>query len=119
MLGRPGWDSWLSSSGEQANRWDVLDTSVPFLVFDSGVAVMKLGSPPVNSLSLELLTEFVISLEKLENDKSFRGVLLTSVGGPYHPGGPHLGLSGSSALRQVWHRPHLPTLRSLSKAACP
>ncbi|XP_058536341.1 enoyl-CoA delta isomerase 1, mitochondrial [Ochotona princeps] len=44
----------------------------------AGVAVMRLGSPPVNSLSLELLTEFVISLEKLENDKSFRGVLLTS-----------------------------------------
>lgn len=41
---------------------------------------MKLKNPPVNSLSLEFLTEFVISLEKLENDKSFRGVILTSVG---------------------------------------
>ncbi|XP_048189287.1 enoyl-CoA delta isomerase 1, mitochondrial [Perognathus longimembris pacificus] len=44
----------------------------------SGVAVMKFKNPPVNSLSLELLTELVISLEKLENDKSFRGVILTS-----------------------------------------
>uniref|UniRef100_A0ACB8FJB0 Dodecenoyl-CoA isomerase n=1 Tax=Sphaerodactylus townsendi TaxID=933632 RepID=A0ACB8FJB0_9SAUR len=44
----------------------------------AGVAVMKLKSPPVNSLSLELLTEFTISLEKLENDKACRGVILTS-----------------------------------------
>lgn len=41
---------------------------------------MKFRNPPVNSLSLEFLTEFVISLEKLENDKTFRGVILTSVG---------------------------------------
>lgn len=40
---------------------------------------MKFKNPPVNSLSLELLTEFVISLEKLENDKTFRGVILSSV----------------------------------------
>nr|XP_005886837.1 PREDICTED: enoyl-CoA delta isomerase 1, mitochondrial [Bos mutus] len=44
----------------------------------SGVAVMKLRNPPVNALSLELLTELVISLEKLENDKTFRGIILTS-----------------------------------------
>ncbi|XP_077618755.1 enoyl-CoA delta isomerase 1, mitochondrial [Crocuta crocuta] len=35
-------------------------------------------NPPVNGLSLELLTELVISLEKLENDKTFRGIILTS-----------------------------------------
>ncbi|XP_012503110.1 PREDICTED: enoyl-CoA delta isomerase 1, mitochondrial [Propithecus coquereli] len=44
----------------------------------AGVAVMKLKNPPVNSLSLEVLTEFLISLEKLENDKAFRGMVLTS-----------------------------------------
>ncbi|KAF5917589.1 hypothetical protein HPG69_000052, partial [Diceros bicornis minor] len=44
----------------------------------AGVAVMKFKNPPVNSLSLELLTELVISLEKLENDKTYRGVILTS-----------------------------------------
>ncbi|XP_024089650.2 enoyl-CoA delta isomerase 1, mitochondrial isoform X1 [Pongo abelii] len=44
----------------------------------AGVAVMKFKNPPVNSLSLEFLTELVISMEKLENDKSFRGVILTS-----------------------------------------
>ncbi|XP_055991238.1 enoyl-CoA delta isomerase 1, mitochondrial [Sorex fumeus] len=44
----------------------------------AGVAVLKLKNPPVNSLSLELLTELVISVEKLENDKTFRGLVLTS-----------------------------------------
>ncbi|XP_072455568.1 enoyl-CoA delta isomerase 1, mitochondrial [Notamacropus eugenii] len=43
-----------------------------------GIATVKLKNPPVNSLSLELLTEFAISWEKLENDKSCRGVILTS-----------------------------------------
>jgi len=40
---------------------------------------MKFKSPPVNSLSLDLLTEFCISLEKLENDRACRGVIFTSV----------------------------------------
>ncbi|KAM6155643.1 enoyl-CoA delta isomerase 1, mitochondrial [Rhynchocyon petersi] len=44
----------------------------------TGVAVMKFNNPPVNMLSLELLTELVISLEKLENDKAIRGLILTS-----------------------------------------
>ncbi|KAJ8373139.1 hypothetical protein AAFF_G00271030 [Aldrovandia affinis] len=39
---------------------------------------MRLQSPPVNSLSLDFLTEISISLEKLEMDKSCRGVVLTS-----------------------------------------
>lgn len=46
---------------------------------------MKFRNPPVNSLSLELLTELVISLEKVENDKTFRGVILTSVSAPQLP----------------------------------
>ncbi|XP_064318120.1 enoyl-CoA delta isomerase 1, mitochondrial [Phalacrocorax carbo] len=44
----------------------------------SGVATMKFKSPPVNSLNLDFLTEFCISLEKLENDRACRGVILTS-----------------------------------------
>ncbi|NXR02954.1 ECI1 isomerase, partial [Sagittarius serpentarius] len=44
----------------------------------SGVATMKFKNPPVNSLSLDFLTEFCISLEKLENDRACRGVILTS-----------------------------------------
>ncbi|KAJ1097585.1 hypothetical protein NDU88_002703 [Pleurodeles waltl] len=44
----------------------------------TGVAVLTMKSPPVNSLSLDFLTEFTISLEKLEMDKACRGVILTS-----------------------------------------
>ncbi|XP_019749041.1 enoyl-CoA delta isomerase 1, mitochondrial [Hippocampus comes] len=44
----------------------------------TGVAVMHMKSPPVNSLSLDFLTEFCISLEKLEMDKSCRGLIITS-----------------------------------------
>lgn len=44
----------------------------------AGVAVLKLKNPPVNSFSLELLTELIINLEKLENDKTFRGIIITS-----------------------------------------
>ncbi|XP_037111953.1 enoyl-CoA delta isomerase 1, mitochondrial [Syngnathus acus] len=44
----------------------------------TGVAVMRMKSPPVNSLSLDFLTEFCISLEKLEIDKSCRGLIITS-----------------------------------------
>ena len=36
-------------------------------------------SPPVNSLSLDFLTEFCIATEKLELDKSCRGLIITSV----------------------------------------
>lgn len=49
------------------------------LCVSAGVAVMRLQSPPVNSLSLELLTDISISLEKLEMDKGCRGLILTSV----------------------------------------
>lgn len=44
-----------------------------------GVAVMHMQSPPVNSLSLDFLTEFCISVEKLEMDKACRGLIITSV----------------------------------------
>lgn len=39
---------------------------------------MKMKNPPVNSLSLDFLTEFSISLEKLEIDRGCRGLILTS-----------------------------------------
>ena len=50
----------------------MLATSFVLFVFKLGVAVMKFRNPPVNALSLE----------KLENDKTFRGVILTSVSAP-------------------------------------
>ncbi|KAI5623088.1 enoyl-CoA delta isomerase 1, mitochondrial, partial [Silurus asotus] len=44
----------------------------------TGIAVVKFQSSPVNSMSLDFLTELCISLEKLELDRSCRGVILTS-----------------------------------------
>lgn len=44
----------------------------------TGVAVMRMQSPPVNSLSLDFLTEFSIGVEKLEMDRSCRGLIITS-----------------------------------------
>ncbi|XP_078125923.1 enoyl-CoA delta isomerase 1, mitochondrial [Sander vitreus] len=44
----------------------------------TGVAVMRMQSPPVNSLSLDFLTEFCIGVEKLEMDKGCRGLIITS-----------------------------------------
>ncbi|NXD14992.1 ECI1 isomerase, partial [Nothocercus nigrocapillus] len=44
----------------------------------TGVATVKFKSPPVNSLSLDFLTELQISLEKLENNRGCRGVIFTS-----------------------------------------
>ncbi|KAM4631561.1 enoyl-CoA delta isomerase 1, mitochondrial [Discoglossus pictus] len=44
----------------------------------TGVAVLKMKNPPVNSLSLEMLTELSITLEKLEMDRGCRGLILTS-----------------------------------------
>ncbi|XP_042294552.1 LOW QUALITY PROTEIN: enoyl-CoA delta isomerase 1, mitochondrial [Sceloporus undulatus] len=61
---------------------------------NKGVAVMKMKSPPVNSLSLDFLTEFVINLEKLENDKGCRGVILTS-------GTPHIFSAGLDIMEMV------------------
>ncbi|XP_037647824.1 enoyl-CoA delta isomerase 1, mitochondrial-like [Sebastes umbrosus] len=44
----------------------------------TGVAVMRMQSPPVNSLSLDFITELCIGVEKLEMDKSCRGLIITS-----------------------------------------
>ncbi|XP_003790850.1 enoyl-CoA delta isomerase 1, mitochondrial isoform X1 [Otolemur garnettii] len=72
-LGRP---EWAAGGGDGARRFASLRVLVE--PGAEGVAVMKLKNPPVNSLSLDFLTEFLISLEKLENDKAFRGVVITS-----------------------------------------
>ena len=44
------------------------------------VAVMTLHKKPVNSLSLELLTEIRTGLEELHANKNCQGLILTSVG---------------------------------------
>lgn len=53
----------------------------PFLIEDhkeKGYAIFKLNKSPVNSLSLEFLTELSIQLDKLEENKDIKGVILTS-----------------------------------------
>jgi len=45
---------------------------------DKGYLVLKLNKAPVNSLNLEFLTELNIQLEKIEQNKEFTGVILTS-----------------------------------------
>lgn len=44
----------------------------------TGIAVLSMNKPPVNSLSLEFLTELNIALEKVENDKQCKGLIITS-----------------------------------------
>lgn len=97
----------------------------------AGVAVMKLRNPPVNSLSLELLTELVISLEKLEHDKAIRGVVLTSdVRGVFSAGLDLTEMCGRSpahyaeywkALQELWLRlyPSNLALVAAINGACP
>ncbi len=48
-------------------------------MFNTGVATLKMNRKPVNSLNQGFLTDLVITLEKLENEKSCRGLILTSV----------------------------------------
>ncbi|XP_008144641.2 enoyl-CoA delta isomerase 1, mitochondrial [Eptesicus fuscus] len=97
----------------------------------AGIAVMKFKNPPVNSLSLELLTEFVISLEKLENDKTFRGVILTSDSpGVFSAGLDLREMCGRNpahyaeywkAVQELWLRLYLSNLVLISaiNGACP
>lgn len=44
----------------------------------SGVATLTLNRPPVNSLSLELLTDISKALDRVDENRS-RGLILTSV----------------------------------------
>ena len=46
----------------------------------AAIAIVKMNKKPVNSLSKDFMTEMNITLEKLENDNTCRGVILTSVG---------------------------------------
>jgi 3,2-trans-enoyl-CoA isomerase len=49
----------------------------------NGYSILRLNKAPVNSLSLEFLTAFGIELDKLEDNKSINGVILTSVSLPF------------------------------------
>ncbi|KAM6423788.1 enoyl-CoA delta isomerase 1, mitochondrial isoform 2-T2 [Liasis olivaceus] len=45
---------------------------------DSGVATVRLQQPPVNGLSLALLTDLCLALQKLEDRRACRGLVVTS-----------------------------------------
>ncbi|XP_076839642.1 enoyl-CoA delta isomerase 1, mitochondrial-like isoform X1 [Brachyhypopomus gauderio] len=73
--GRPYARSHLGSNNRNMSTSSKIKVE---LDSSNGIAVMKFQNPPVNSMGLDFLTEFSISLEKLELDKSCRGVILTS-----------------------------------------
>ncbi|KAM4535146.1 enoyl-CoA delta isomerase 1, mitochondrial [Fundulus diaphanus] len=84
--GRTGLPGLLSCSGHGRPSLSLTtqrnNSSSPKINVDydqaTGVAVMHMQSPPVNSLSLDFLTELCIGLEKLEMDKGCRGLIITS-----------------------------------------
>uniref|UniRef100_A0A3Q3R650 Enoyl-CoA delta isomerase 1, mitochondrial n=1 Tax=Monopterus albus TaxID=43700 RepID=A0A3Q3R650_MONAL len=86
LMGKVSWPGWLSFISAETAVWCLCPWSDPkrqvyvgaFSSVSTGVAVMYMQSPPVNSLSLDFLTEFCINLEKLEMDKSCRGLIVTS-----------------------------------------
>ncbi|XP_067859279.1 enoyl-CoA delta isomerase 1, mitochondrial [Heptranchias perlo] len=70
--------SHLSCNPSSQRRLFTNKNMIVELDSNTGVAVIQMKSPPVNSLSLEFLTEFAINMEKLEMDRGCRGVVLTS-----------------------------------------
>ncbi|MCJ8739679.1 hypothetical protein PDJAM_G00049940 [Pangasius djambal] len=73
--GRTSALSFFSSSNRNSSSSSKIKVD---LDSSTGIAVVKFQNPPVNSMSLDFLTELLIGLEKLELDKSCRGVILTS-----------------------------------------
>lgn len=61
------------SQSTQSNKLVLVDVNDK-----TGIALVTLNSPPVNSLNLELLSAFAKSLEELKTNNS-RGMILTSV----------------------------------------
>ena len=45
----------------------------------SDVATLSMKRGPVNNLSMEMLTDLIIAMDKLESNKSLQGLVLTSV----------------------------------------
>ncbi|XP_039216253.1 enoyl-CoA delta isomerase 1, mitochondrial [Crotalus tigris] len=78
----------------------------------AGVAVVRLQQPPVNGLSLALLTELCLALQKLEDDRACRGLVVTSaVPGIFSAGLDVMEMCGRSeerlgefwrAVQQLW-----------------
>lgn len=78
--------------------------------FPAGVAVVRLQQPPVNGLSLALLTELCLALQKLEDHRACRGLVVTSVGrGGSGPAGVGRAASGRPAERDACTFPRRPS----------
>ena len=45
----------------------------------TGIAWLKMNRPPVNSLNKQMLEELTKSVDVIENDESYKGIILTSV----------------------------------------
>ena len=70
----------LSSTQIKRSTTPPIATTTEFTVEQkTGYAILRLNRAPVNSLSLEFLTAFGIELDKIEDNKSINGVILTSV----------------------------------------
>ncbi|KAK2147923.1 hypothetical protein LSH36_529g01034 [Paralvinella palmiformis] len=71
----------------------------------NGVSVLEMKKKPVNSLSLEFLTELNICLEKITNDKSIRGLIITSALPVFSAGLDIMELyqPREDRLRTYWH----------------
>jgi len=64
--------SFRSLSGVSLKHLDISVNDV------TGISVFTMKRTPANSLDLSMLTEFNIALEKLENDKRCKGLIITS-----------------------------------------
>lgn len=73
----------IGSTSGQRNQVRCLSSAATSLVNvdvndKTGIAVVTLNRPPVNSLNLELLSDISKTLDDLESNKS-KGMILTSV----------------------------------------
>jgi len=64
----------------------------------TGIATLTMGKKPVNSLNLEMLTDLNIALDKLQADRSCKGLILTS-------GLPHIFSAGLDILEMYQPQP--------------
>lgn len=93
----------------------------------TGVATVKMNRPPVNSLNLDFLTDFTITLEKLENEKSCRGLILATANPKIYSAGldilemynpqPDRLMTFWRTLQEVWlklYGSRLPTIAAIN-----
>jgi len=61
-------------------EWNNAMRQLPYSCWNvAGIALLRMKKSPVNSLNQAMLADLNIALEKLENDKKCRGLIITSV----------------------------------------